>query len=191
MEKYRFPKRYHNYRRARDAAWKVLIEEEVCTLPVPIVQICNKRGIDVKIYDGDGEDGSVQFIAGKPVILISKRIRNRARRRFTVAHELGHIVLKHNEKYALVKAESKHPDSDIERTANEFAVRLLAPACVLWGCNARTPEQIKELCNISMTAAKYRAERMEELCSRGKFLTSEKEKQVYEQFLPFIDEHMY
>lgn len=68
-----------------------------------------------------------------------------------------------------------------------FAARLLAPACVLWGINAQTAEQIATVCNISHEAAKIRAERMEVLRKRGKFLTSPLERQVYKQFENYIE----
>lgn len=68
-----------------------------------------------------------------------------------------------------------------------FASRLLAPACVLWALDARTPEEIASLCKISHQAAAFRAERMELLYRRGKFLASPLERKVYEQFSKFID----
>ncbi len=73
-----------------------------------------------------------------------------------------------------------------ETEADMFAARLLAPACVLWGINAVTPEQIATACDISRTAATYRAERMDLLRKRGKFLTSPLERQVYKQFEDYI-----
>lgn len=73
-----------------------------------------------------------------------------------------------------------------ETEADMFAARLLAPACVLWGINAQTAEQIATVCNISREAAKIRAERMEVLRKRGKFLTSPLERQVYQQFESYI-----
>lgn len=70
-----------------------------------------------------------------------------------------------------------------------FAGRLVAPACVLWGCNARTPEQITKLCDISLDAARLRADRMRVLYKREKFLSSPLEKKVYQQFEAFIAEN--
>ena len=48
------------------------------------------------------------------------------------------------------------------------------------------PEQISELCQISYQAASFRAERMELLYARNKFLTSPLEQQVYLQFMDYI-----
>lgn len=70
-----------------------------------------------------------------------------------------------------------------------FASRLLAPACVLWGLNFHTAEEIAKVCNISITAAQIRAERMDMLYKRNKFLISPLERKVYEQLKGFIDKH--
>ena len=76
--------------------------------------------------------------------------------------------------------------NDIEREANVFASRLLAPACVLWGCNVQSPEEIMQLCDISHQAAQFRYNRMKVLYERQKFLTSPLEKKVYKQFKSFM-----
>lgn len=74
----------------------------------------------------------------------------------------------------------------IKQTANMFAARLLAPACVLWGCGVRSAADIMRLCDISEQSAEYRWARMQELYKRGKFLTHPLERAVYEQFSDYI-----
>lgn len=182
---------YEDYKISRDAVWKFLIEDGIRELPIKAVPICERRGIRVKMYDGKGEDGYTQFIDGVPTIFISSQIESIGRKRFTAAHELGHIILGHVGRAGLVNREPSERDNPIERAANVFASRLLAPACVLWGCNAYEPEQIMQLCNISRQAAEFRAARMRELRERGKFLTSPLEREVYQQFLPYIEKHRF
>ena len=111
--------------------------------------------------------------------------------RFTVAHELGHLVLGHVApgQVTVINRDPTKTDSPLETAANQFAARLLAPACVLWGLGTYAAEEISELCHISVQAAKYRAKRMEILYKRNKFLTSPLERDVYEQFKPFIEEY--
>lgn len=77
----------------------------------------------------------------------------------------------------------------MEYQAERFAIDILAPACVLWGLNLHTAEDIAKVCNISMQSAHIRAERMEILYKRNKFLTSPLEKQVFEQFSDFIKQY--
>lgn len=76
-----------------------------------------------------------------------------------------------------------------ESEADMFAARTLAPACVLWGLNIHTAEDIMKVCNISYTAAKIRAKRIAELYKRDKFLTSKLEQKVYEQFKDYIEKN--
>lgn len=68
-------------------------------------------------------------------------------------------------------------------------MNLLAPACVLWGLDLHTPEDIARVCNISLSSAIKRARRMEELYRRNMFLSHPLERQVYKQFQGFISEN--
>lgn len=177
---------YKNYKASRDLAWQVLLNEGVKELPVDIVALCRSMGIRVQYCaPSDDRDGYCAIHFGKPRIFVSGKSAPE-RQRFTVAHELGHILLGHVGKYELVNREPNSGDNPIEQAANVFASRLLAPACVLWALDARTPEQIAALCRISRQAASYRAERMVLLYQRNKFLTSPIEREVYAQFADFI-----
>ena len=73
-----------------------------------------------------------------------------------------------------------------ETQANQFAARLLAPACVLHEVGATTAEEIRRLCGISMQAAEYRAKRMKDLEKRGRYYTSPLEREVIRQFHSYI-----
>lgn len=178
---------YSDYKNSRDLAWEVLINEHVTELPVMVGALCKNMGIRVRYYEPEGEgDGLSTIIDGQAHIFVSKRC-SPERQRFTAAHELGHILLGHVGQYQLVNREPSPKDNPIEQAANVFASRLLAPACVLWALNARTPEEIADLCKISHQAAAFRTERMELLYKRGKFLSSPLERKVYAQFEEFID----
>ena len=190
---------YIYYQHVRDAVWELLIKENITTLPIKIIKLCHDLGITVYYYTPDDDsDGKCVVVDGVPRILVS-RLASPERQRFTVAHELGHIILGHVGKYALVNREPTAKDNPIEQAANVFASRLLAPACVLWGCGVQNAEEIASLCNISKTAAEYRMERMNILYKRdynmrrskgkGCFLLSPQERAVYNQFLPYINEN--
>ena len=104
--------------------------------------------------------------------------------RYTIAHEIGHILI--------------GKDSS-EYEAERFAIGILAPACVLWGLDIHEPEDISRLCNISITSAKIRAERMKLLYKREQeflqkygrscFLQLPLEQKVYKQFQDFIGKY--
>lgn len=121
--------------------------------------------------------------------IIYRDSENRGRTRFTIAHELGHILLGHEltDSRGLYRTASDRREP-AETQADEFAARLLAPACILWGLEAYEAEEIARICDISKEAAQYRSERMKVLRDRGKFLTSPLERQVYEAFKPWIEQ---
>ena len=73
-----------------------------------------------------------------------------------------------------------------ETQADEFAARLLAPACVLWALGVFGADEIAELCEISHKAAEFRAKRMTVLKERNMFLTHPLEKQLFKAFEPWI-----
>lgn len=180
---------YREYQDARDAAWRLLIDANIQELPVKVTPLSRQLGIQVKLFrPEDGNDGKCFMLDGQPVILVSDQVPP-ARQRFTAAHELGHILLGHVGKYQLVNREPDPKDNPIEQAANVFASRLLAPACVLWGCGAKTPEEIMRLCGISLQAARFRAERLEELHRRSRFLSSPLERKVYMQFQAYIQKN--
>lgn len=180
---------YTEYQNARDTTWKLLTDLKIKELPIQIGTICKTLGITIKLYVPTDENDGISFVVDKkPIIMVSSKVPL-PRQRFTAAHELGHILLGHVGKYKLVNREPNSNDSPIEQAANVFASRLLAPACVLWGCNAKTPEQIASLCGISYTAAQFRAERMELLYKRNKFLSSPLERKVFQHFADYIAEN--
>ncbi len=182
---------YHQYKETRDSVWKLILDMDIKELPIKITEICRCLGIRVTLYTPqDKNSAECRMINGRPIILVSA-VEPVYRQRFSTAHELGHIIRGDIGRYALVNREQSPTDNPIEQAANVFASRLLAPACVLWGCNVQNPEQIVQLCDISLTAAKYRMNRMRELYARGRFLTSPLERAVFEQFQAYIEEHRF
>lgn len=182
---------YNDYKESRDLTWQLLIDNNITELPVKVVALCKELGIEVKYYTPrDGNDGECIIAGGVPYIMVNKN-SSAQRNRFTIAHELGHVLLGHVGEYQLVNREPSLADNPIEQAANVFASRLLAPACVLWGCKVKTSADIVRLCDISEQAAEYRMKRMNELYRRNRFLTSPLEKQVFNQFRRFILSHQH
>lgn len=99
------------------------------------------------------------------------------RQRYSIMHELGHYLLGHSD-YS----------EENEYQAERFAIDVLAPACVLWGLNLHSAEDIARVCNISITSARIRADRMEVLYKRNMFLSHPLERQVFNQFKNFISQ---
>lgn len=180
---------YEKYKNTRDAVWRLLIDQGIDSLPIDIVSICNNLGVKVKGYvSTDESDGYSCYIDGAPYIFVNTDTYT-PRRRFTIAHELGHIILGHVGKFELINREPSTEDNPIEQEANVFASRLLAPACVLWGCGVKSAKDIERLCDISSLSAEYRMERLKILYKRNRFLSSPLERKVYHQFKDYIDKN--
>lgn len=64
-------------------------------------------------------DGLSQWVADHPVMLLNRQVPI-DRKRLTMAHELGHLVL-----------HAEHVSDDVEREANEFAAEFLMPEAVI------------------------------------------------------------
>ena len=169
---------YKQYKKARNAAWRTLIACGVDTLPVDLRKICGQLG--------QASDGFTVVYEGGPRIFYNDAAPI-GRQRFTVAHEIGHVVLGHFNagRFAIWRRRAPDPDA-AETQANQFAARLLAPACVLHALDAETPEEIAQLCGMSITAAGHRAGRLAQLRGRDRFLIHPLERRVLRQFTPFI-----
>ena len=194
---------YKDYQNARDTAWKILLDCKIDRLPVDLNLICRALGVRTASYRSAEvliqrrnlseivarSDGLSFFVENTPVALYNSDCTPE-RIRFTVAHELGHIVLGHVSPgtVTVVNREPSPNDNPQETAANQFAARLLAPACVLWGLDLHTPEEIARACYISMQSAEFRASRMDVLYARNRFLSSPLERRLYQQFLQFIKE---
>lgn len=187
---------YSVYKNIRDNAWQFLIDYNIKSLPVDLLYIAESAGIqvvrnsDVNILSG-GESGRCIYNEKKDKWhLIYDDECTVGRRRFTIAHELAHIFLGHELIYGETGRtfSSDKPQSEIE--ADTFAMRLLAPACVLKELGITTAEDIEKLCGISKTSAKIRVQRMAKLYKNSDhFYESPLEKQVGESFKYFIDEN--
>lgn len=193
---------YDDYKQARDLSWRVLLDTGTRDLPVKVSRICGTYGVTLRSYQAgaplirelgldaqcDASDGFTVRSGGRCYVFYNME-QPPGRVRFTIAHELGHILLGHlgDGEHTVYNREPSPEDSPEEHTANVFASRLLAPACVLHALGAVTPEQIAAVCDISLAAARFRAGRMGVLEQRGKYGSSPLERRVLDQFQPYID----
>ena len=186
---------YGVYKNVRNASWQCLLDVGVDELPVRVIRIT--KHFDIKVIKNSDchllkpSQYGISFVDGFGKWVIVYDDHDKIQRvRFTVAHELGHIVLGH----PLYDAGNHTRMFDINRPqveieADSFAARVLAPACVLWGLDLHTAEEIADACNISYTAAQYRAERMKELNMRQRFLTHPLERELFDRFSDYIEKH--
>lgn len=184
---------YGKYKNVRNSAWQALLDFNVTKLPVSVNSIAKQLGIKViknsDIHELQNGERGVTLFKNEHWYIVFDDTESVPVCRFTVAHELGHILLGHilvtGTKYRTFEKRDEE-----EQAADMFASRLLAPACVLHELQALLPEQIAKVCNISMSAAKNRAERMQVLEARNKYYLHPLERKVRQQFDDFIKQKL-
>lgn len=186
----------------REAAWNYILEQRINFLPVDVFDLARRNGYGVytylefakiikkpisyivKIY---GRDGMVFWSnADKRYVICYNADHPSGTIRWTIMHEIGHIVLKHITPQTPVLSRVKRTDA-IEREADGFARRVLCPSVVLYHCRAFSIPDIVKLCGISEVAAYYRSRHMEAMeADKGNFFHDPLEMEVFNQFRPFM-----
>lgn len=201
---------YKRYQDARDAAWRTLIRFEISRLPVDVEKIAKGLGITPEKWPDAKETPKLYALLPKNAAAASLRISgvwhifmqpglSYSRYCFALAHELGHLILQHKVirlDTALYTFEGREntgdvlaePIHDADQDADMFAIRLLAPACVLHALHTQGKWDIGALCGLPENAAVMRAERMALLDRRNAYHVHPLEKQVRLLFNPFIRE---
>lgn len=123
-----------------------------------LVKICRAHGLTVRVVSLDAEvDGILACKDGRWLVIINRRTNHTpGRRRFTLAHELGHYRL-HRHRQRLFMC-SRLDRSRMEWEANRFAVELLLPengvkALLKAGYDTR---RISEVYGVSLSAVRRR-----------------------------------
>ena len=190
---------YQNYKKARDVSWKVILDCNIHSLPVNLNNVANHYGIKIVVYSNTSllpalndkamsVDGFSAIIGEQKIIFINGCVGNKHRRRFTLAHELGHCILNHPLDHILFRASEQ---CIFETEANIFARDLLMPSAVLAAMNVHRFEDIMNICGVSAESAKLRAERLKYLYQKNIFCTHPYEKAVAEQFKEYIEKFKY
>ena len=191
---------YQIYKDARNKSWEVLISCNINTLPVNLMIIAKHYRIKIVKYseskyvqglnipDTDGFS-IYRKVLRNHIIYYNDAVENKARIRFTIAHELGHCLLGHN-----INGHTHYRNSEIddpsnpdETAANVFARDILMPATILRSLNVTSAEDISKICNVSMQSAEIRFNRLLELNKRNMYNRHPLEKQVYNQFSEYIE----
>lgn len=183
---------YGKYKNVRNSAWQALLDFNVTKVPVSVNSIAKQLGIKViknsDIHELQNGERGATILKNEHWYIVFDDTESVPVCRFTVAHELGHILLGHM-LVGDIKYRTFAKRDEEEQEADMFAARLLAPACVLHELHATTATEIAKICNISMQAAKNRAERMQVLEARNKYYLHPLEQQVRKQFEDFIKEY--
>lgn len=126
-----------DFKKAEASAYKVLDENFITSWPIPVEELIEFHGLGLILSDfPDGEISGVIDLNKKYLYINS--VDSPQRKRFTIAHELGHWVL-HQQELATNKEIAvlyRRPlgteESDrLEQEANCFAANLLVPEKML------------------------------------------------------------
>jgi Zn-dependent peptidase ImmA (M78 family) len=117
---------------------EILHQLKIDELPIPIEKIANKLNLAVVPADlGPDVSGALIIDEGKATIGINVG-ESKVRRRFTIAHELGHYCLHKSNSNLFVEMKVFFRDLDSssgeekkEREANEFAATILMPSSLI------------------------------------------------------------
>ena len=166
-----------------------LIDNNVTELPVTLTQIISNnnwklvqyeqlKSINNKTYNKlmSENSGFAEYTPSGNYIIFYDSSQPVTTQRFTIAHEIGHILLHH----------FHIPVKTKEKEANMFASRLLMPMCVLYECKVKNAQEVATLCNVSLISATYRYERLLLVKNRKKFYTDKNEKKLKNKFKTFI-----
>lgn len=195
------------------------------SLPVSVSDIAAHFGIKLvsyndftAVYDIDKTElyrrvsygGFSLFDEGKYICVVNSSLCGKPRRKWTAAHEIGHILCGHISGNLIQLA------PELEKQADDFAAELLAPLTVLHFCGVSSAAEIKRLCGISEEAAEYRFRELSALRRRQEdifrsglrtqplspdeipeytqpqsvFLQRECDRELFMQFSPFIGSYI-
>jgi Zn-dependent peptidase ImmA (M78 family) len=129
-----------NVRAAQEAARSLTKSYCKNLAAIPVEQIARERGVKVQSVPLDDELSGMAFVKGGTAVIVVNAAHHPNRRRFTIAHELGHHVLHqtylcdnvHVDKAILRRVELSSDGSDAKEVqANAFAAELLMPECMM------------------------------------------------------------
>ena len=129
------------------------------TIPVRLGQLCRSLGIEIHHIESTHIDGTLLIHRDRKMILVSSSLPQE-RRRFTVAHELGHYLLRHQR--AAFSLDS--PDSwccKEERQANAFAAEILMPKITVQSLHHKhKTRDLAKIFNVSTLAMQIRLDEL-------------------------------
>lgn len=141
---------------------------------IVIEAFCARLGVEIIEAPLDGATAQLVRVDKRTIIFVSDRVADGHARRFSIAHELGHLMLKHPSRHPHELC-SRHASMlrnaqarDYEAEANAFASELLMPAelltraCEVSPVDLAVPRRISSEYNVSILAS---ARRFTELAS--------------------------
>lgn len=155
-----------NYQGAKLKAEQVLRENFINNPPIDVYEIAKNEGLEIEIKDfGDKFNNISGYIKPETRTIFVNSRDPENRRKFTIAHELGHWILHRDklesepEKYAILYRIplGRTQDDPVEQEANCFAANLLVPEEMLVARrDEKTEEELATEFHVSRDVIGYR-----------------------------------
>lgn len=102
-------------------------------IPVPIINIVDRYGVTVLEHNLNDNDSGLLVIKNQRPIIVVNRQHHPHRQHFTLAHELGHLLLHFDRSEDMFHRDqrSSQGTNRFEVQANNFAAQLLMPEYAL------------------------------------------------------------
>lgn len=166
------------FKKVTDASFQLLLKAKVNKAPIDIEKVARISGVALEQTDlGNDVSGMLVIHKGHAIIAYSPDQGNQ-RKRFTIAHELGHFMLHRDDsadtvfvdKDFIVKYRSNKSYSEIElrqeQEANAFAASLLMPKELIFEelskqrlrnmSESELIEELAEIFDVSIPAMTFR-----------------------------------
>ena len=180
-----------NYYNTRNAAWDFLIKNNVKTFPLDLQSIIKNNHWQLWSYKNYARvygfsrqdlidispDGFTDVDDKNNYRIVINEENSKFRCRFTVSHEIGHIVLHR----------TFRDSNKLEKEANMFATRILMPMVLIKELKIESAQDLSKLCDVSLQSAEIRLKRFEDIKGRERFYTNPLEIKVYNNLKPFIE----
>lgn len=134
------------------------------SLPIQLSEVCSYLGVEILYREAPTDFFDALYVEGiksptQRIIIVNDNFPF-THQRYSVAHEIGHIVMDHGSIGFLGGKPLRDRESWQEVHANQFAAELLMPKSKLVTHGVLTPQQISAYCNVSLRAAEIRAEEL-------------------------------
>lgn len=152
------------YNHVRKKARELLETAGVRDAPVPVDDLARQAGAEISFepFDDGVVDGMLMRQSGRTIIGVNA-LNARVRQRFTIAHELGHLVLHPQHEFHVDKRytvrfrndNSSTGEDPAEVEANQFAAELLMPRDFVDRDWAALPDDLDIETAIAQLARRY------------------------------------
>lgn len=143
---------------------KLLQENGIDSPPIPVERVVQNLGATLRYEPFEGDISGVVFRDGDNIVVGVNSLHHPNRQRFTIAHEIGHILLHKGKevhvdrpiRVNLRDGRSARATDPEEIQANKFASALLLPRHLLIRDLQRQPIELDDELQLKTLAIKYK-----------------------------------